>query len=193
MGITEIFAILAVLIVLFGAPFYLIDILKHRTKPQRTTWFIWTVQGAIAFFSQIQLHAHWSLLFIGVSALGNLIVFILSIFYGVGGWKPLDMFALAVATIGMIISIAAHEPILAIIGVVIADFAGVVPTLKKVYLNPSSETTITWAALTLSSVFTMVSVGSWNIKLMLYPLYLAVANGLVLGVQQYAKQLQHKT
>ncbi len=188
---TELFAILAAVIVLIGAPFYLIDILKHRTKPQRTTWFIWSVQGIIAFIAQVQLHAHWSLLFIGLSATGNIVVFTLSLFYGVGGWKRLDIAALSIALVGVIISVAARNPLFAVIGVVIADFAGVVPTLKKVYLDPSSETTITWIALTLASGFTVLAVGSLNGQLLLYPIYLTLANGAVLITQQLGKATHH--
>lgn len=179
----EIFAILSVVVILFGAPFYLIDILKHRTKPQRTTWLIWSVQGLIAFYAQIQLHAHWSLLFIGLIATGNLLVYTLSLFYGVGGWSRLEMLALSIAAIGLIISVAAKAPLIAVIGVIVADLAGVLPTLHKVYKDPSSETTITWVALGVSSVLTMAAVGNWNIKLLIYPTYLAVANFGVLTAQ----------
>lgn len=31
---------------------YLRDIFRHTTKPERASWFIWTVLGSIAFFSQ---------------------------------------------------------------------------------------------------------------------------------------------
>lgn len=179
---TEIFAILSVLVILFGAPFYLIDILKHRTKPQRTTWLIWTIQGFIAFYAQIALHAHWSLLFIGLGATGNLLVYVLSLFYGVGGWSKLDVFALSIATIGMVISVIAAAPLIAVIGVIIADFAGVVPTLYKAYKDPSSETTITWLALGISSILAMASVGGWTVDLLIYPAYLAIANfGVVIA------------
>lgn len=179
---TELFAILSVVVILFGAPFYLSDILKHRTKPQRTTWLIWSIQGLIAFYAQIELHAHWSLLFIGLGAAGNLLVYILSLFYGVGGWSKLEILALSIAAVGMVISVLAAAPLIAVIGVIIADIAGVIPTLIKAYKDPSSETTVTWLALGLSATLAMMSVGSWTVSLLIYPAYLTIANfGVVIA------------
>jgi hypothetical protein len=179
----EIFAILSGVIVLIGAPFYLVDILKGKTKPQRTTWFIWTVQGTVALISQVQLGAHWSLWFAGLNALGNLVVFLLSLKYGVGGWQKIDVVALAVAIVGVLVSLIAHAPFVALLGVILADFAGSVPTFEKVYRLPSSETSITWFALGLSSFLAIFSVGNWKFSLILYPLYFTVDNMAVLVAQ----------
>jgi hypothetical protein len=180
----EVFAILSGAVVLIGGPPYLIDILKGKTKPQRTTWFIWSVQGVIAFGSQVSLGAHWSLVFAGMNAAGNLAVFLLSLKFGVGGgWKRIDVAALTIACVGLVVSLIAKAPLVALIGVIVADFAGVIPTLHKTYLLPKSETTITWLALGTSSLLAIFSVGSWKFSLLLYPLYMTFANYAVLVAQ----------
>jgi len=179
----EVFAFLSAAIVLIGAPPYLFDILKHKTKPERATWFIWSVQGSIAFYSQLLLHAHWSLLFAGLNAGGNLAVFILALFYGVGGWKRIDIVALIIAAVGVVVSAVAKAPLIALFAVILADFAGLVPTLHKTYLMPGSETTITWFALGTSALLAIGSVGSWEFSLLLYPVYFALANYAVLVAQ----------
>jgi hypothetical protein len=76
---SEIFAILAGLMLVAGAPPYLFDIIKGKTKPQRATWFIWGFLGVIAFISQVSLHGAWSLVFVGFDALGSVLVFFLSL------------------------------------------------------------------------------------------------------------------
>jgi hypothetical protein len=187
MPAVEIFAILSGAVVVFGGPPYLLDILKGKTKPQRTTWFIWTVQGTIAFFSQVQLGAHWSLLFAGLNAAGNLAVFLLSLKYGVGGWNRIDILALSIAFVGVILSVIIKAPFLALLGVILADFAGVIPTLHKTFLLPSSETTVTWFALGTSSLLAIFSVGSTKFSLLLYPVYLTLANYAVLVAQGVGK------
>ena len=187
MRLTEVYALLSVAVILFGAPFYLIDILKHKTKPQRTTWLIWSVQGLVAFVAQFQLHAKWSLLFVGFSALGNLIVYGLSLFYGVGGWSKLEIGSLIIALLGLIISIVANAPLIAIFGVIVADMAGVIPTAIKVYKAPESETTITWIALGISPLFAALSVGKFSPSLLLYPVYLAVIDFGIVGTQMLGK------
>lgn len=181
----EVFAILSGIVVLIGGPPYLMDILKGKTRPQRTTWFIWSVQGLIAFGSQVGLGAHWSLVFAGLNAAGNLTVFLLSLKFGVGGWKRIDMAALVIACVGLIISIAARAPFIALLGVILADFAGVVPTVRKTFLMPKSETSITWLALGTSSLLAIGSVGAWRFSLLLYPAYMAFVNYAVLAAQWF--------
>lgn len=172
----EIFAILSGLILAAGAPPYLIDILKGKTKPERATWFIWSVLGTIAFFSQLSLHGGWSLVFIGLDGLGSIIVFLLSLKYGVGGWTRLDKAGLIIAAGGVIISLLAHDAAIALWGVVLADVSGVVLTIQKTFLDPSSETGITWFFLGSSALLGALAVGRWQFTLLLYPAYLAVAN-----------------
>ena len=167
------FAICSSLIVLAGAPFYLRDILRGHTRPERTTWLIWSVQAMIAFFSQLKLGARWSLLFFGLGAIGNLVVYGLSLRHGYGGWKRADKIALVVATLGVIIAWATHDAMAALWGVIIADFAGAVLTIQKAYKIPKSETTITWLLAGLAAVLTALSVGRFSFDLLIYPIYLA--------------------
>jgi hypothetical protein len=183
----EIFAIISAVLVLIGAPFYLVDILKGTTKPERATWFIWSILGSIAFFSQRALGAHWSLLYAGIDALGSIIVFALSLKYGVGGWSLLDRIALFIALIGVGIAYYEHRPILAILGIMLADSAGAILTIRKTYTNPQSETSITWFGIGTSSLFGALSVGSFRPALLLYPIYLTLGAYSVLLAKNLGK------
>lgn len=167
----------------FGGPPYLFDILKGKTKPHRTTWFIWSVLGLVALISQVSLGAHWSLLYVGLNAAGNLAVFLLSLKFGVGGWRRLDILALVIAAIGVAISLVAKAPLAALSGSIIADFAGAALTLYKTYLHPSTETSSTWFFAGTSSLLAAFAVGSWNFSLLLYPLYMCFATYGVLVAQ----------
>ncbi|HVS58750.1 MAG TPA: hypothetical protein VHD60_03355 [Candidatus Saccharimonadales bacterium] len=189
----EIFAILSGLILVAGAPPYLIDILKHKTKPERATWFIWSVLGTIAFISQLSLHGGWSLLFVGLDGLGSIIVFLLSLKYGVGGWTWLDRIALIIAAAGVVISLVAHSPTLALCGVVLADISGVVLTIRKTFLDPGSETTITWFFVGTSALLGALSVGKVQFDLLLYPVYLTIGNYGVLTAKYLGLALGRRT
>jgi len=187
----EIFGIVAGLMLLAGAPPYFIDILKGKTKPERATWFIWSVLGVIAFFSQLSLGAHWSLLFAGIDALGSILVFGLSLKYGVGGWTKIDKIALVIAGIGVFVSLASHQPVAALVGAVLADLSGAVLTIRKTYLDPDSETTITWLFIGTSALLGSLSVGKWSFGLLLYPVYLSVGSYGVL-VAQWLGKISHR-
>src|SRR5581483_188143 len=168
---------------LLAAPPYIVDTLKGKTRPERATWFIWSVLGVIAFVSQLQLGATWSLHFTGLDTAGCMLAFSLSIRYGVGGWTMPDRIALAIAAVGVVISVLAHAPIVALLGVIAADASGSFLTIRKVFLMPDSETTISWLLVSVGALCSILLVQSLDVVLMLYPAYLLVANGSVVIAQ----------
>ena len=183
MSLSEVFGILSGVVIFFGGPPYLFDILKGKTKPQRTTWFIWTILGVISFTSQLKLGAHWSLVYVGLNAAGNLAVFLLSLKYGVGGWRKLDILALCIATLGVFLALTVGSPLIALFGSILADFSGTSLTLYKTYLKPSTETTITWFFMGTSALCATLSVGKLDFSLLLYPVYLSVVTYGVIVAQ----------
>ena len=74
---------------------------------------------------QVKVGATWSLFFSGLDLLGSMTVLALSLRYGVGGTERRDILALIIAVVGLIISLTVHEPIIAIIGVIVADLAAI--------------------------------------------------------------------
>src|SRR6185437_7903902 len=80
---------------------YVRDILRKKTKPQRVTWLVFTVLAGISFASQLALGARASLWLIGAQMLSVLVVFILSLPWGVGGFKRLDVISLLGAGVGL--------------------------------------------------------------------------------------------
>lgn len=170
----EIFTLISAALILIAAPPYVIDTLRGKTKPERVTWFIFSVLGLIAFVSQLSLGASWSLVFSGLDTLASILVFSLSLKYGVGGYTKLDIFALIIAFIGVFIAIVAKEPIISLLGVIIADFSGMALTIKKTYLKPKSETTIFWLLVGTASLFGALSAGKMSFGILLYPVYLMV-------------------
>lgn len=176
MGFVEILAGLSVMLFLLAGPPYIIDTLKGRTKPERATWFIWSVLGIIAFISQVSLGASWSLVFTGLDTFGSLLVLGLSLRYGVGGWAVLDRIALVIAGVGAVTSLIVQQPIVALLGVILADISGTVLTIRKTLRHPNSETTISWLLVGTGALCGVLSVRHLDFGLLIYPLYLLVAN-----------------
>jgi hypothetical protein len=65
---------------------YLRDTLRGTTQPQRAAWLIWSILGSIAFSSQVFEGASHSLWFAGAQVGGTILVFVLSIPCGAGGF-----------------------------------------------------------------------------------------------------------
>lgn len=167
---------------------YVRDILLRKTKPQRSTWFIYSTLGSIAFFSQLSEGASHSLWLTGVSTFAEVIVFLLSFKYGVGGFSKKDYVALCIVGLGLIAWYITKEAAIALYVVIMIDMTGTYLTLDKTYKDPSSETRISWILSTLAGFFGMLAVGSWNLVLLSYPFYTFIANASIIAAIELGKR-----
>ncbi len=171
-----------VLSIIGGAP-YVYDILKKTTKPERATWFIWSILGSIAFFSQFAKGATDSLWLTGAQTIIVLIIFLLSLKFGVGGFNRMDIAALIFAGIALILWYLTNEATVALFLVILIDAIGGMPTIIKSYEAPESESLISWLLFGISGIFAMVAVGSFNFILLSYPAYIFLFNvGVVAAI-----------
>ena len=178
---------------LLGLVVYARQIIWGNVRPQRTTWFIWSVILAISlagFEAAGGGDAFWFLL---GDFIVTLLVFCLSIFRGVGGWDKLDIICLIIAALGLILWQLSSLPLLVLGGVLLADMMGAIPTVKKALDHPESESASTFLFSTVAAAMGFVAVNEWNWMLLFYPLYLFLANGItaqVILVSQYQVQRQ---
>lgn len=175
----QLFGYLSGLFIFLGTIPYIRDIFLGKTKPQRATWFIYTVLGSISFFSQLAKGATFSLWLPGVDTFSIVIIFVLSLRYGVGGFSKKDYIALLIAAIGLVVWYFTQEAAVALYLVIGIDAIGTYLTLDKTYKDPMSETVSAWVLSSVAGFFSMLAVGSFNIVLLSYPFYLFVACGAI--------------
>jgi len=174
---------------LAGSALYAYEVVKKRSVPERATWFILTVLGLVAFFSQKGMGAQASLWFVGLQTVGVCVIFCLSIKYGVGGLVKRDALILLAAAFGIILWILTDEPLLALVVVILVRSIALGVTVYKTYKNPSSEATLPWLIYALSAVLAIASVGTMQFNLLLYPMYVILADSAVM-IAKYHKHLQ---
>ncbi len=172
---------------------YLLDIFRHKTKPERASWLIWGILGTIAFFSQLASGASWSLVLTGVDTLIVLWILGLSIKDGVGGFTKLDITSLILAGIGLIAWYFTHQPLTALLLVLFVDAIGVILTIIKTYNEPETETMFAWLMASLAGLLSAVAVGKLDLTLLLYPAYIFLANGLVAATVIIGKKQTKQT
>lgn len=177
-----VFGVLSALLSSFAFVPYILDTLSNRTQPQRASWLIWSILGSIALTSQIVEGATDSLWFAGVQVGGTILVFLLSIRLGVGGFlNRSDFGVLICAAIGLGLWSITESSLYALgISISISLLGGSV-TVLKAYRNPESETMTTWAFSFIAACFALLSVGHFDLILMAYPLYLFVLNGAIVA------------
>lgn len=161
---------------------YVRDILRGSTIPQRSTWTIWTTLSFVVLASQWASGATWSLVLTVGVALACSATLALSIRHGVGGMSAVELALLGIAALGVVGWQIADDPIVATCSVVIADLIAAALMMPKTYRDPSSETLSTYAIGLVSTFFGLLAVGSLAPALVVYPLYILVADGAVVAV-----------
>ncbi|MET0779487.1 MAG: hypothetical protein ABWY71_01495 [Candidatus Saccharimonadales bacterium] len=158
---------------------YFIDIVKGKTKPERATWWIWLLLNAVSVAAQIGAHATWSMLMSAAQLIVTGAVAALSLKYGYGAFHKKDGGAIVLALFGIFLWWLLDSPLAALLVVIAVDLIGYWLTIEKTWKAPHSETMITWAIGALSAALSVVAVGGWNVTQFIYPLYVALGNGLM--------------
>lgn len=187
------FGILSGAINTVGLAPYLFDIFRHKTKPERATWWIWLALNIVAFAAQVAAGATWSLIMTGAQLAAVLSIAILSVRYGYGKFHKKDALSLVLAGIGIALWLATERPLLALIIVIIIDLVGFILTITKTWKAPQTETFIAWVFASFSGILGVLSVGEIDATKLVYPLYITVGNTLMMTIIWYRKRSINNT
>jgi hypothetical protein len=147
---------------------YLRDIFRGTTKPHRYTWFIW------AILQTIVAQAMWSGgagIAIASSVIGAVLcttIFLLSFRYGVKHITKFDTICLIGALGTMTAYLYFHNALVSVIFATLTDFIGTVPTLRKAYQEPHTETASTHLLSSAAQAFALLALSAFSVTTMLY-------------------------
>jgi len=171
--------IIAVTLALIGNGRYLIDVLKGKTKPHLYTWFIWSIVSAVVFFGQLVKGAGVGAIPTFVAEIFTIIIFFFSLRFGFTNIPKKDHYFLALALIGMIPWAITKDPTISVITVVIIDVIAFLPTLRKTWKYPTTETSLLYGMNVLRHTITLYLLESYNIATMLHSIAMIIINSLM--------------
>lgn len=177
--IAQIAGILAGVVSFIAFIAYYFSIVSGKTKPNRATWFILTIVGVLILVSYYSVGARDTLWVPIGYTLGPLITFLLSIKYGEGGWTTFDKICLFVAIISVIFWYLSGSALITLIINIFIDFCGILPTIKKSYLDPSSEELYPWVITFTAGFLNLFAINSFAFDIVIYPIYMFLVNGIV--------------
>lgn len=163
----------------FAYCLYIVTSMWGKTRPSRVTWWVLTILGILIFSTSYAEGARDTLWIAASYILGPLIVAIVSIWKGEGGWEKLDIFCIVVTAISVVIWFTFNSPLTALIIGLGLDFVGLLPTIKKSFERPDGEDGIAWSLESVASVLSLFAVTTWTVGIAIYPIYLVVANMLI--------------
>jgi hypothetical protein len=174
----EIISFVAVILTFIAYIPYYRDIIRGKTHPHIYSWTLWGILTILIVALQLKggagasayVTASAGLLCIGVIALG--------LKHGKRDITAFDTFVAILSLVAMGFWLIADQPIVSIILVVVADLLAFVPTVRKSWHKPHSETLSLYATNTLRFALALIAVEHFNLLAALWPAAWVVANGL---------------
>lgn len=180
MDIKLFFAIASVIVLVIGYFPYFKDIFAKTTKPHAYTWLIWAITQGTAAAAAFYGGANWGTLSLVGGTVLVIFVFFLSLKYGTKNISRSDTFILVLALSAIAVWWLTNNPLLSVLMVTVIDGMGYIPTLRKSWTEPWSETLSFWLAMAIVSMLTIFSLGDINWLTAPYLVVLAVLNIVVL-------------
>lgn len=157
MHLQTVAAFLSAALAIYGTIPYIQSIVKRKTKPHQLSWLVFTIMNFIVFFSQFFAGARASLFISFIFVIGSLLVFLLSLKYGIrdsSRWdRALFVFALCVIVVWYL----TKSNSLAIWLTVAIDVAAMTMTILKIKAEPHSEDPWPWMIASTAYVFTILT------------------------------------
>ncbi len=116
-------------------------------------------------------------LFVAIVQLGAcIILFLLSLRYGMGGKSKLDISVLITAGITLLIWYSTSNPIIALYLSILTDFIGTSPSIIKAYRQPFTEVAKFYFCDVVASVLVLLSLETYSMRDIGFPGYIFLVN-----------------
>lgn len=168
---------------LLGGLAYVRDTLNGRTKPNRVSWALWAAAPIIAVAIALTEGApSWSLLPVFMAGFVPVLILVSSYFNAQAYWR-LDRFDYLCGTFGalaLLMWLWASQPIIAVIMLVTTDALAALPTIRKAWSNPDTETSIAYVAALFGGLAALANIHEWVVLHYAFPIYLVGVNLMLL-------------
>ncbi len=181
------FVYVAALISVVGIITYVRDTLAGKTFPHRVTWFLWGFIPLVTFVIQVHLEVGIQSVLTLTFAITPLAVLTASFISKRGSWSitTFDWICGATSLVGLGFYLVTRHGVAAIVLLLIADFFAAIPTLRKSFTSPESETWTAFFAGLVSSVLTLGTITHWSFATYAFPAYIATQNAVEVAFIRY--------
>lgn len=178
----EILVGVAVLLAILGNLSYFLSIFYGKTRPHPFTWFVGSVVSLVTFFAALQKGGGIGVIPIFASEIFTILIFLISLKYGFKDIKTTDKYFLAFALLGLIPWYLTNDPTISVIVVVTIDLLSFIPTLRKAYSHPESESIYLYFSNFLRHILILLTLATINISTSLHSFVMIVLNILMVSI-----------
>lgn len=194
MGLKELFAVAAIVLLIVGYLPYLRDTITGKAKPHIFSWVLWGVAALVIFFIRADNMAGpgaWTNLF------AALVCFLVVVFGLKNGKKyiaKIDYLFLAISLLALMFWLIADQPLTAVLLILLVDGAAFAPTVRKSWIDPTSETLFMWFLGAIRHGVGLLAINVYSVITVLEPLLWAIANALfIIMILIRRRQLRFST
>ncbi len=155
---------------------------RGNVRPNRVTWLMWGIAPIIATAAALSKGVGWAVLPVFMSGFSPLLIFIFSFIVKNTYWK-LTIFDYACgffSALALVLWAVTKEPNTAIIFAIASDGVAAIPTLRKGWNHPETESPYPFFAGLFGAATSFLAIQMWTLSSYAFPIYLAVINILLL-------------
>jgi hypothetical protein len=176
-----ILGIIAALLATISSIVYIRDIFRGNTKPHIYTWLVWLISGTLVFFGQVTAGGGPGSWATGVSAVFTLYIFILAFRYGTKDITRFDKICLALCLVSVIPWLITKNPVLSVVLATFTDVIGFLPTMRKTWHAPRSESLGSMFYDAVKHGLSFASLQTYSVTTYLFPLAVLITKLGIIG------------
>jgi hypothetical protein len=161
---------------------YTISIFLGTVKPNRISWFIWSVIGFAFWLITPDSADQVTRMLTVIFWINPTLIFVLTLFKG-EYIKPdtLEKFSLLVGLCAIVVWLIFKNSsgVLPTVIAIAADFCALLPTLRFVITAPDEETPLVWICFFLGSFIAVFGIEHYTLESLLLPVYMTIGSSLV--------------
>ena len=162
---------------------YTISIFRGTVKPNRISWFIWSIIGFAFWLITPPTADEVTKMLTVIFMINPSLIFILTLFKG-ESIKPdnLEKFSLLVGLSAILVWYIFRNSsgLFPISMAIFADFCALIPTLRFVFSAPQEETPLAWIFFFLGSLIAVFAIETHTLESMLLPIYMTMGSFFVI-------------
>lgn len=177
MTMTALFGLLSVAAMLAARLTYFTSIWRGKTRPHAFSWFIWGVISSIGFAAQFAEGAGAGSWARGFGAVTCFLLVGISLLHGERNITRADWMTLLVALLAIPLWVFTKTPVWSVVLVCLIDTVGYLPTVRKSWTKPQSESALSYSIGSLGAFLTLLAIENYTVSTWLYPAVLVISNG----------------
>lgn len=180
--LAQYFTLISIPLGLVGTILYIRDMYRGTARPNRVSFFLWSLAPMIGVAIALGQGTTWALVPTFMAGFSPLLVFIFSFIVRQGYWKlvTFDYICGFFSLVALVLWIAFSIPLVAFVFAVVADLFASIPTIRKAWKNPETESPFIYLLPMIGHTVNLLALISWQVTGYGFSIYILVANTLIL-------------